>query len=64
MWSVNRIYHENNFHEKCGGETSPRPFSDKLQLNIYLWINGLKVNTVCFCCMPSWGLSKYIETEL
>ena len=34
---------------KCGGETSSRPFSKKLKLSI---------------SMPSWGLSKYIETKL
>ena len=30
----------------------------------YLWINSLKFYTVCFYCMPSWGLLKYIETKL
>ena len=30
----------------------------------YLWIRSLKIYTVCFCCMASWGLSKYIETKL
>ena len=30
----------------------------------YLWINSLKFYTVCFYCMPSWGLSKYTETKL
>ena len=25
----------------------------------YLWINSLELYTVCFHCMPSWGLSKY-----
>ena len=30
----------------------------------YLWINSLKLYTVCLYCMPSWGLSKYIETNL
>ena len=30
----------------------------------YLWINSWKFYTVCFYCMPSWGLSKYIETRL
>ena len=28
-----------------------------------LWINSLKFYKVCFYCMPSWGLSKYIETN-
>ena len=29
----------------------------------YLWINSLKFYAVCFYCMSSWGLSKYIETK-
>ena len=29
----------------------------------YLWVNSLKFCTVCFYFMPSWGLSKYIETN-
>ena len=28
----------------------------------YLWINSLKSYTACFYCMPSWDLSKYIES--
>ena len=31
---------------------------------IYLWINSLKFYTVRSSCMPSWVLSKYIETRL
>ena len=30
----------------------------------YLWINSLKIYRVCFYCMPSWGLLKYIKTKL
>ena len=29
----------------------------------YLWINSVTFYTVCFYCMPSWGLSKYIKTK-
>ena len=29
-----------------------------------LWINSLKFYTVCFYCMPNWGLSKCIEAKL
>ena len=36
----------------------------KIQNWAYLWINSLKGYTVCFYCMPSSGLSKYIETKL
>ena len=32
-------------YAKCGGETSPRPFSEKLKLTIS---NGLKFYAVCF----------------
>ena len=48
-------------YTKCG-ETIPRPFAKKLKLS-HLWINSLTFYTVCFYCMPSWGLSKYIETK-
>ena len=30
----------------------------------YLWINILKFYTVCFYCMRSWRLSKYIKAKL
>ena len=50
-------------YTKLGGETSPRPFSEKLKLSISL-DNSVKFYTVCFYCMPSWGLSKYIENKL
>ena len=45
---------------KCSGETSPRPFSEESKLSI----SGLKIYTVCFYSMASWGLSKYIESKL
>ena len=41
----------------------PDPFLEKWNW-AYLWINGLKFYTVCFYCIPRWGLSKYIETKL
>ena len=31
---------------------------------VYLWTNSLEFYTVCFYCMASWRLSKYIETKL
>ena len=37
---------------ECGGETSPRQFSGKLKLEIFI---------VCFNRMPSWGILKYIK---
>ena len=41
----------------------PDPFL-KNQNWEYLWMNSLKFYTVCFYCMPSRGLSQYIETKL
>ena len=41
------------------------PDSSLKNLNLaYLWINILKFYAVCFYCVPSLGLSKYIKTEL
>ena len=31
---------------------------------VYLWIVSLNFNTVCFYCMPSWGILIYTETKL
>ena len=42
-------------YTKCGGGTSPTPFS-KNQNREYLGINSLKSKTVCFYCMPRWDL--------
>ena len=50
-------------YAKSGGETSPRRFSGKLKLTVSL-LNNLNFYTVCFYCIPNWGLSKYIETKL
>ena len=50
-------------YPNCGGETSPRPFSGKLNW-AYLWIYSLKCYTVCFYRVTSWGLSKYTKTKL
>ena len=48
---------------KCGGETTPRPFSKKSKFSISL-DQQYKVLFSLFFCMPCWGLSKYIETKL
>ena len=48
-------------YTKFGGKTIPRPFPKKSKCP---WIKSLKFYTVYFYCMPSWGLSKYIETKL
>ena len=56
MWN---IFLEKSFTE-YGGKCVTTPSSNKL----YLWSNIIQLCTVCFCCMPSWRLSKYIETKL
>ena len=43
-------------------ELFPDPFL-KIQTWAYLWINILKFYTFYFC-LPSWGLSKVIESKL
>ena len=60
--NMRNIFLEKSY-TKCGRETSPRPFSEKLKLTISLdqWP---KFCTVCFYCMASSGLSKYIEAKL
>ena len=49
--NMRNIFLEKSY-AKWGEETSPRPFSEKLNLSI-LWINSLKFYTVCFYCMES-----------
>ena len=56
MWN---IFIEKSFTE-YGRKSVTTPSSNKLNL----WSNILQLCTVCFCCMPSWRLSKYIETKL
>ena len=41
----------------------PNPFL-KNKNWAYLWVNSLKFYTVYLYCIPSWGLSSYIETKL
>ena len=50
--------HTQNVMEKL----FPDPFM-KIQNWAYLWINSLKFYTVCLYYMPSYGLSKYIQTK-
>ena len=47
-YNMRKVFLEKSF-SKCGGETSPKPFSKKLDL----WINSLKFYKVYFYCMPS-----------
>ena len=51
-------------HTKWGGETSPKSYSKKTKLSISQDQMVLKLYRVCFCCTPSWGLSKHLETKL
>ena len=57
-YKMRNIFLEKSY-TKCGRDTSPRPFFGK-----YLWINSLRFYIVCFYCMSSCVLSKYIETKL
>ena len=50
-------------YTKCGGQTSPRPFSEKLNLSISLDQQS-KVLHSLFLLYGKLGLSKYIETKL
>ena len=49
-------------YRKYGGKASPDPFLENWNW-AYLWINSLKFYTVFFNRIPSWGLSKCIETK-
>ena len=56
----------NIFREKFTRNEAEKLFPDpslKNQNWVYLWIISLKVHTVCLYCIPSWGLSKYIDTK-
>ena len=52
-----------NYTQNVVEELSPDPFLIN-QNWVYLWINSLKFHRVCFYCMSSWGLSRYIKTKL
>ena len=49
------IFLENSYI-KCGGETSPRPFSKKLKLSISLDLNFIEY--------AKWRATKYNETKI
>ena len=48
---MRNIFLEKSF-TKCGGETAPRPFSEKSKLNISLGQQPNVLNNL-FYCMPS-----------
>ena len=65
---VNRVKHQKHFLLKNQAQNGveilfPGPFLKNLNW-AYLWINNLMFYIICFDGMPSWGLSKYIETKL
>ena len=59
-YNMRNIFLEESY-TKCGKETISRPFL-KNQNWPYLWINILRFYIFRFNCLPSWGLSKVIET--
>ena len=62
-YSMRNIFLEKSYI-KCDGEAICKLFQKKKKSWAYLWMNSLKIYEVCFYWMPSWGLSKYIETKL
>ena len=61
-YNMRNIFLEKSY-TKCRGETTLRSFSGKLELSISL-DRYSRVLFICFYCIPSWGLSKYIESRL
>ena len=60
--NMRNIFLEKSYR-KCGRELFAGPFLKNLNW-AYLWFNILKLYIFCFNCLPSWGLSKVIETKL
>ena len=60
--NMRNIFLEKSY-TNCGREIIPDSFLEN-QDCAYLWINNQKFYTVCFYCLSSWGLLKYIETKL
>ena len=49
----------NIFLEKCSWETNPIPITNPKTPNLAcLWINNLKFETFCFCCMSKFSTNK------
>ena len=62
-----KYYMKNFFLKKHTQNILEKPFPDLFLKNwnwAYFWIISLKFYTVCFYCMPSWVLLKYIETNV
>ena len=58
-----KIFFLENHTQNVMKKLFPDPFLNN-QFWAYPWIKSLKFYTVSFYCIPSWGLSKYIETKL
>ena len=56
------IFLERTF-TKYGGETSSQTLSQKITIE-HISGSTAWIYIVCFYCMPSWKLSRYIEAEL
>ena len=61
--NMRNIFFFEKSYTKCGVETSPRPFSEKLKIIVSL---DQQSQVLCslFYCISSSGLSKCIETKL
>ena len=56
------IFYSKKLYAKYRGESSPRLFSEKCKLTIYLDQHS-EFYTVCFYCKSNSMTTKYIETE-
>ena len=61
-YNIRNIFIEKS-NANCGGETRPRPFSEKLKLSIS-WDQYFQVLHSLFLFYGKLRLSKYIETKL
>ena len=66
-WICHRCKKLNAIVSKCSqnmlDKLVPEPFL-KVENWAYLWINSLNFYALSFYCIPSRGLSKYIETKV
>ena len=62
-YNIRNIFVEKSY-AKCGRETIPRPFSEKIKIEFMSGSIVLKFYTVCFYWMVIYGLSKYSESKL
>ena len=61
MWHEKHFYWKKHIYSVVE-KLFPDPFL-KNQNSACLWINIVTFYTVCFYCIPSWGLSNCIETK-